>query len=115
MTKIKFVKNKDNNYIALEVSGHTGYAEYGKDILCASISSIACASALGITKVLKVNADVVKKDDEGLLKIQLPKKLNQRDYDKTNIIFETALVSFKDLMTGYNKYIKLEEVCDDVY
>ena len=35
--------------------------------------------------------------------------MKRNDYDKTNIIFETALVSFNDLVTGYNKYIKLEE------
>lgn len=115
MTNIKFIKDKNNNYISLIVSGHTGYGEYGQDILCASISSIACSGVLGITKVLKIKADVVKKDDEGYLKILMPSNLDKEKLQLSNIIFETMNVSFKDLMKGYNKYIKLEEVCDDVY
>ncbi len=115
MTNIKFIKDKNKNYISLIVSGHTGFAEYGQDILCASISSIACSLALGLTKVLKIKAKIVKKDDEGFLKILMPSNLNQTQFDKSNVLFETAMVSFLDLIKGYKEYIKLEEVCDDVY
>lgn len=30
----------DNHYTYLKVSGHAGSAEYGKDLVCASVSSI---------------------------------------------------------------------------
>ena len=58
---------------------------------------------------------MVKKDDEGYLKILMPSNLDKEKLQLSNLIFETMNVSFKDLMKGYNKYIKLEEVCDDVY
>lgn len=115
MTNVKFIKNKDGNYISLIVSGHTGYAEYGQDILCASISAISCSLALGIKNVLKIKAKIVKKDDDGFLEILLPSNLNKAQFEKSNLLFETAKVSFLDLMKGYKQYIKLEEVCDDVY
>ena len=54
MTKIKFFKT-NNNYFKIEATGHTGYAKSGEDILCASISSILQAGALGINKVLKIS------------------------------------------------------------
>ena len=47
MTKIKFFKNKDI-YTGFECSGHTGYEEFGKDVLCAAISSLTQGCALGI-------------------------------------------------------------------
>ena len=50
MTDIKFYK-KDNKYFKIEATGHTGYDESGKDILCASISSILQSGALGLKKV----------------------------------------------------------------
>lgn len=113
MTKVKFIKN-NNNYVALHVSGHTGYGEEGSDILCASISSIVQAGALGILKVLNVDAAIERDDEKGLFKIQLPCNLGDK-YNETNIIFETIKVSLLDLTQGYKKYLKLEEVCDDVY
>ncbi len=114
MTTIKFIK-KNSNYVALKMIGHTGYGEYGNDILCSSISSIAQAGALGILKVLNVNADIVKDEKIGLFEIQLKDSLDENTQEKVNVLFETMKVSFEDLRKGYKKFLKLEEVCDDVY
>ena len=54
MTNIKILK-KNNNIVSFEISGHTGYADVGKDILCSAISAISQSACLGITKVLKIN------------------------------------------------------------
>ena len=111
MTKIKFIK-KNNNYVALQVSGHTGYAEYGNDILCASISAIVQAGAMGITQVLGVDASIERNDEKGLFVIQLPEDISAGKLKESNIIFETMYISLADLASGYKKFIKLEEVCD---
>lgn len=111
MTKIKFIK-KNNNYTALHVSGHTGYAEHGQDILCASVSSIVQSGALGIIKVLGIDASIERNDEKGLFIIQLPEDMSMDKYSESNIIFETMYVSLSDLASGYKKFIKLEEVCD---
>ena len=115
MTTITFKKNKNQDYVSLKMIGHTGYVEYGNDILCSSLSSIAQSGALGLIKVLKVNATIVKDEKIGLLEIQLEKPLDKSKQEQVNLLFETMLVSFKDLQTGYKKFLKLEEVCDDVY
>ena len=31
---------KDGTYLSLDVAGHAEYGEYGKDLICASVSSI---------------------------------------------------------------------------
>lgn len=111
MTKIKFIK-KNNNYVALQVSGHTGYAEYGNDILCASVSAIVQAGAMGITQVLGVDASIERNDEKGLFVIQIPEDISVDKLKESNIIFETMYISLKDLASGYKKFIKLEEVCD---
>ena len=38
------VSIKDNKYDGFTCSGHAGYADYGKDIVCASVSSIVITS-----------------------------------------------------------------------
>lgn len=43
MLKVTF-EQKDNNLI-LKLEGHAGYAEIGKDIVCASASILACTVA----------------------------------------------------------------------
>lgn len=109
MTDIKFYK-KDNKYFKIEATGHTGYDESGKDILCASISSILQSGALGLKKVLNLKVKIVDKID-GYILIELP--VNQ-DLEKAQVIMLTMLESLKDLQNGYSDYIKLE-VIDYVY
>ena len=109
MTYIKFYK-KDNKYFKIEATGHTGYDESGKDILCASISSILQSGALGLKKVLNLKVKIVNKID-GYILIELP--VNQ-DLEKAQVIMLTMLESLKDLQNGYSDYIKLE-VIDYVY
>ena len=40
------------------ISGHSGFAEEGEDIVCASVSSASYMVANTITEILKVNADI---------------------------------------------------------
>ena len=75
MTKIKFFKS-NNLFVGFECSGHTGYEEYGKDVLCATISGISQSVVLGLTKVLNINVDMKKDDKKGHLKVELPSDLS---------------------------------------
>ncbi len=107
MTKINFFK-KNNKFVKLEVSGHTGYNEHGKDILCAAISSIAQSGALGLSKVLNLNVKIVTNDESGYFLVELPQEIEGDGLELSQIIFKTMYESFLDLKSGYSKYIKLE-------
>ena len=112
MTSIVFYK-KAENYIGLEVDGHTGYDENGKDILCSAISGIIQSGALGIVKVLKIDAKYASSEKKGFFKLDLPKNTSKSSLEKANIIFETIKVGLEDLEMGYSKFMKLE--VKDVY
>lgn len=49
---------KQGKPVGVSVSGHAGYAKYGQDIVCASVSSAVQLTANGITEVLKAPCDV---------------------------------------------------------
>lgn len=113
MTTIKVFKQ--NGYIiGFECSGHTGYGEYGSDILCATISALSQSCVLGIKNVLKLKPKIVKQDEVGYLRIEF---LKQNDIDaikKSQVLFETFVVSIKDLLQEYSDYISME-VIENVY
>lgn len=46
-----------------QVSGHAGYAENGKDIVCASVSSAVEMAINGITEIVKTSCTVNIKED----------------------------------------------------
>ena len=103
MTKITFYRN-DDLIIGFEVSGHTGKDEYGKDLLCAQISTVAQLAVVGVKEVLKLNGFCEISD--GYLKIKV--KPNDAKAKEVQILFETCLKSFKSIIIDEKKYAKLE-------
>lgn len=57
MTKVTFYFDENVPYGFL-ISGHSGFAESGEDIVCASVSSAAYMVANTITEILKVTAEI---------------------------------------------------------
>ena len=103
MTKITFYKNK-NLITGFEVSGHTGKDDYGKDLLCAQISTVAQLAVVGVQEIGKTNAFVEMSD--GYLKIKMDSRAAQSE--NIQFLMKTCLESFKSIIVGENKYAKLE-------
>ncbi len=113
MTKIKLFKRKDI-FVIIECSGHTGYDVEGRDIVCASVSSIVQSCMLGITKTLGVRAKVTRRDRDGYIKLELPLDISKELMDKVQLLIKVLEDSITDLLKGYSKYISME-VIEDVY
>ena len=88
---------KDN---LITIKGHSGYSEYGSDIVCASVSSIAITS---INSILKYDEKAVKyKQEDGFLEINLLK------HDKIiDMLIDNMFELLSDLENQYKNYVKL--------
>ncbi len=74
MIRVKFtVGNRQLN--GFEISGHAGFAESGKDIICAAVSSAAYMAANTITDVIGANAEA--REGSGAMSVAL-KEPNER-------------------------------------
>ena len=71
MTKATFYFDENVPYGFL-ISGHSGFAESGEDIVCASVSSVAYMVANTITEILKVNAEI--KVNDGMMRLIVNKE-----------------------------------------
>lgn len=60
---------REDAYIGFSVSGHAGFAEYGKDIVCASVTSAVQLTVNGICEILGQKADVTVKENEIALRL----------------------------------------------
>lgn len=68
----------DRGVYSIRVSGHAGFEEAGRDIVCAAVTSAVQMTANGITEVLGVSARVSVAD--GVVGIQLPKACQDSAY-----------------------------------
>ena len=106
MTAI-IVEKANGKILSVEASGHTGYAEYGEDIVCAALSAIIQTAALGITEVAKIAATIERNDEDGYFRLTLP-SLGEEKRREADLILETALRGITDVSQSYPDFIKLE-------
>ncbi len=94
---IKVIYN--NNTV--KVSGHANYAEYGKDIVCASVSSVI---ATVVNCIMNIDKSSITYQDDG--KTIIITKINNNEV--VNTIFTTMINILKDLENQYRENIKVE-------
>ena len=96
MIKVRISKNLDS----ITIKGHAGYAEAGKDIVCAAVSSIVTTS---INACLSLdNASLKYEEKEGLVIIDV---LN---HDETTIkIINNMINMLAELAKDYKKNITI--------
>ena len=113
MTKIVIFKNK-KFLTGFEVSGHTGYAEEGSDIVCSAISSMTQMTIVGLQQVLKIRLNVKKDNKKGYLLCKLSKDISDNEILKAQDILQTLQISLEDVEKDFKKYINME-VKDEIY
>lgn len=94
MIKVKVGKKN------ISILGHAGYAEYGEDIVCASISSIVICSVEAIAN-FNINAIDIKQTKDKLDII-----INSED-DTTTKLINNMLNCLKELEKKYPKNIEI--------
>lgn len=70
MITAKFVYSGDI-ITGFSVSGHSGSAEIGKDIICSAVSSASYMTVNTLTEIMLLNPEIIEKD--GFLGIRLSK------------------------------------------
>ena len=113
MTTVTFFK-QNNQFVGLKVIGHSGYAKQGKDIVCASVSSVTQMVGAGIEQFITKDVKIEVNQTLPSYVIQLPKNLTQQQYSNVDILMQSAYVFLKQLSMEYSKNLNVE-VTNNVY
>ena len=90
---------KENNQII--ISGHANMADYGKDIVCASVSSIIYTT---INAIKRLNDRAIEVSDDKSMEIKVISS------DETTIsLIDNMMDLLKDLEADYPKNINVKE------
>ena len=100
MIKVRISKN--NNVISsIKCNGHANYEEYGKDIVCASFSTMIITT---INAVLEIDKDAISYTDNNNLEI-----INIKKDNITNSLLNNLVNMIYELNTNYDKNIDIKE------
>ena len=102
MIKIEIFRNQGGKVSGFKVQGHHG--EYGTDIVCAGVSSLAQTALLGIERHLHREMDYEVASGD------LKMKLKGVPDDLTEAILETMVLGLAEISTLYPKDVHISEV-----
>lgn len=99
-TTVFFKKDKNGDFEYIEISGHAGFADEGKDIVCSAISAITNGSI----NFLKVNYRKICKVFCNSAKIVI--YLERKNYD-CQLSLCMMMFQLKNIADHYPNYLKI--------
>ncbi len=96
------IQTKQNRIVGLNIHGHAQYAEHGKDIVCAGVSTIA----IGLLNALdQMETGCNSTMSNNIISV----KVNNIEDEKTQIILNTARIQLETIRESYKSYIKINK------
>lgn len=113
MIKVVVERYLNQSFSLLEMEGHAGYDERGKDIVCAGVSAVVFGTLEAIEKLTRIKLTPITDAKDGLLEVKFPVFI-QPKYDRVtmDILLEGMLISLKKIEETYGEFIEVKEYTD---
>ena len=99
---------EDGRITGFTVSGHSGYAESGQDIVCAAISAVVAMAEATINDVCGAKAKVRVKEADARITLTLPAVCDEEE--SVQAVLAGMLLYLCNLRDAYPDYIEVLEV-----
>ena len=107
MTRCEFFTDNDR-ITGFSVSGHSGYAEAGSDVVCAAISAVVTMAEATINDVCGAKAKVRVKDADARVTLTLPASCDEEE--SVQAVLAGMMLTLCSLRDDYPDYIEVLEV-----
>ena len=107
MTRCEFF-TEDDRITGFSVSGHSGYAESGSDIVCAAISAVVSMAEATLNDVCGAKAKVRVKEEDARITLTLPASCDEEE--SVQAVLAGLLLYLCNLRDEYPDYIEVLEV-----
>ncbi len=108
MTTVKFL-TEGKRITGFDVSGHSGYAEAGADIVCAAITSAVRLTEATVNDIFGLAANVKVREKSGSVTFRLPGGLSDRDEHAVQGLLSGLMLYFTELHDEYPDNIEVLE------
>ena len=107
MTRCEFFTDNDR-ITGFSVSGHSGYAEAGSDIICAAVSAVVTMAEATINDVCGAKAKVRVKEADARVTLTLPTSCDEED--TVQAVLAGMMVTLISFAEEHPDYIEVLEV-----
>ncbi len=107
MTRCEFF-TEDDRITGFSVSGHSGYAEAGSDIVCAAVSAVVTMAETTINEVCGAKAKVRVKEEDARVTLTLPVSCDEEE--AVQAVLAGMMLTLTGIRDDYPDYIEVLEV-----
>ena len=100
MTQITFYKTTAGEYRGFTCDGHAGYANYGEDIVCASISVLVINTINSLEQIAGEQMQVESDEDAGTIRCSF---VNQPLKETSRALMDSLVLGLTHIEKQYGK------------
>ena len=111
MTTVTIIQSKDGEYKGFVCAGHAGYANSGRDIVCAAISVLVINTINSLDQLTKASLDVETEETDGYISCQFKEPLNEAQ----TLLMDSFVLGIEHVVDGYGsqkKFFKSKKYCE---
>ena len=97
------IENRNQQIVGLHISGHAGFAEYGKDLVCAGVSSIAVGLLNAIDIVANDTCTLSMSHGDVSIKVNTITTENQ-------LVLQTGVIQLETIESQNKEFIRIKKM-----
>ncbi len=106
MIEVAFFR-REGDLIGFEASGHAGYDEYGRDIVCAAVSAVLLTTLDAIQSLVKAKPRIQRNDRKGFLQVMLPLEMEEAVKHDSLLLLQAAENGLSGIAQQYPEFVRI--------
>ncbi len=107
MIRVRIDRDETGRVEGYHVEGHAGFGPRGRDIVCAGVSALVEATALGLQQVAMV--PVKLETAKGKLACVIAPEAPPESRNRAQLLLGTMILGIRQIAAVYPKHIKVED------
>ena len=109
-----FGRAEDGELRCAEITGHAGSGEYGFDVVCASVSTLAINFVNSIEKFAGYEPTLELNEDQGgFLRVEIPKDIAPNQREMTQLFFESFFLGMANLSENSSEFVQTRVITEN--
>ncbi|GGE26693.1 ribosomal-processing cysteine protease Prp [Streptococcus himalayensis] len=114
MIQAVFERAEDGELRSAEITGHAASGEYGFDVVCASVSTLAINFINTIEKFAGYELNFELNEEEGgFLRIEIPDDLPSHQREMTQLFFESFFLGLATLSEDSSEFVQTRVITEN--
>ncbi len=107
MIKVRIDRNAKGSIVSFTVTGHAGYNDPGKDIVCAGVSAVTVGTLNAIEKL--TGLELAGRVEEGFLEAVVPELAPGETAERVQLLLEAMVVMIQSIQESYGAFVTIRD------